>query len=202
MGFLDFLRKKEQSDLAPIIDQETRELRNQLSREKAAATRQRLQMDLANARIEAEIERNELQMRLEESRQQLADLKGISKSSGSEMSFADQAMLKLLDKVSIGAPAPRQNTSLYGVSAGQSYTLHHLPQPTQQPIQPQAAAPTAALRSYSDQELDQIMLKIPGEYISRAKVSTDEQIAEQVIAKLPDIDDDSIERLIAKMRGN
>lgn len=165
-------------------DIESKRIRNEMQREKAAILRARMQNDLDRMKTENEIEKIENMARLERAKADLAELRErmTEDQGGSEDSMMDRMMMMLMTKAMTAAPTPSP------VSPAPPATSPTVPS-------------TNKFKTYTDEELDSYISQIPSPVLAAAKNLDEDRLSEQIISRAPDMDDDSIDRMIAKIRS-
>jgi len=162
-----FSRKREASY---TFSEEDRSLSKQIRMDRAEIAKKKAELDLANARLEHEKRKAELEADIAEARQRLADITDDDEDDGDDSDDLDL------------------NGLLASLFAGQAQAAHPPP-----PATPQGT-------NLTDEQLREIAAKIPATYRTMAKTMSDETLAQLIRARMPGLSEETVSRAVSICR--
>jgi len=160
----------------PFSD-EDRAFSLQTRKENADIERRKRQLDLEERKLEHEKRKAELEADILEARNRISELNGTDEEEGSDGSDTDAMLMLLLTKV-LGGNAP--------LSASASSA----PNP-----------PVATKISMTDEQIEEILASMPKRYVKLSRDLSDETLRAMILGKMPNVDDDTIQRAITRARN-
>jgi hypothetical protein len=175
MGFMDWFRTKDARANHDFNDKD-RELSKEIRRQRAEIASLKMQHEIERERVHHELEMSRLQ-------QQLEDMQPEDDDEPEEKSTdpMDVMMMAILSKMTSNSPAVVPNTNTEQIK-------------TTVPL-------TTAGVSLTDEQINDYWDNMPKFQKVIARKATDEQIKNLLQNKIPGINEDSISRCIATIRG-